>query len=132
MVEYLGFIPRAQAIALQRRAGALILVTSPDGSEATGKLYEYMAARRPIVALAQGNEAARIVAETNTGVLVEPDDVDAIAGALRAAINGELECAYAPRGVERYAYPVLAERMFWAIERAASRHPGGGRGIART
>lgn len=121
VVEHLGFIPRAQAIALQRRAGALILVTSPDGSEATGKLYEYMAARRPIVALAQSNEAARIVAETNTGVLVAPDDVDAIASALRAAIDGKLERAYQPHGVERYEYPVLAERMTEVIDRAMQR-----------
>jgi glycosyltransferase involved in cell wall biosynthesis len=121
VVDYRGFLPRAQAIELQRRAGALILVTSPNGSEATGKLYEYMAARRPIVALAQGNEAARIVAETNTGVLVPPDDVDAIASALRAAIDGRLEREYAPRGVERYSYPSLAERMLEVIDGVVQR-----------
>lgn len=121
-VQHLGFLPRAEALGLQRRAGALILVTSRDGSEATGKLYEYMAAGRPIVALAQGNDAARIVAETNTGVLVAPDDVAGIAAALRAAVDGELERGYAPRGVERYAYPRLAEQMLAAIELAVQRH----------
>jgi len=102
-----------------------VLITSHDRCEATGKLYEYMAAGRPIIALAEGNEAARIVAETNTGVLVSPDDSEEIAGALRAAVSGELERAYAPRGRERYAYPGLAEQMAsvveTAIERRASR-----------
>jgi glycosyltransferase involved in cell wall biosynthesis len=120
VVHHLGYVPRAQALALQRNADALLLITSHDRCEATGKLYEYMAASRPILALAQGNEAARIVAETNTGVLVQPDDADAIAGALRAAIDGELERSYAPRGIDRYAYPALAARMAEVIEAATS------------
>jgi len=125
IVRHLGYRPRSEALALQRAAGTLVLITSRDRCEATGKLYEYMAAGRPIIALAEGNEAARIVAETNTGVLVSPDDSEEIAGALRAAVSGELERAYAPRGRERYAYPGLAEQMAsvveTAIERRASR-----------
>ena len=110
---------------MQRAAGTLVLITSRNRGEATGKLYEYIAAGRPIIALAEGNEAARIIAETNTGVLVSPDDSEAIAAALRAAVGGELERAYAPRGRERYTYPAVAERMAsvveTAIERRASR-----------
>ena len=80
-----------------------------------------MAAGRPIIALAEGNEAARIVAETNTGVLVSPDDSAAIALALRAAVSGELERAYEPRGTERYTYPALAEQMASVVETAIER-----------
>ncbi len=132
VVRHLGYLPRAQALALQRGAGALLLITSRDACEATGKLYEYMAAGRPIVALASGNEAARIVAETNTGVLVDPDDVEAIARALAAAVDGELERVYKPRGTERYTYPLLAERMSNVIELALRRHAAGGDGAPRS
>ncbi|MGN6372011.1 MAG: glycosyltransferase [Solirubrobacteraceae bacterium] len=117
-IEHLGFLSRDQAIELQRSASALLLLTSRDGSEATGKLYEYMAARRPIVALAQGNEAARIVAETHTGACAAPDDVGGIESLLCAAIRGELERSYEPLGVERYAYPVLAEQLSEAVRLA--------------
>jgi glycosyltransferase involved in cell wall biosynthesis len=120
-VRHLGYLPRSEALALQRAAGTLLLMTSRNRGEATGKLYEYMASGRPIIALAEGNEAARIVAETNTGVLVAPDDVEAIVGALRRAMSGELERAYAPRGTERYAYPALAERMASVVELAIER-----------
>ena len=116
----LGVVPRAQAIALQRRAAVLVLLTSEEVSQTTGKLYEYVAAGRPIVALAAENEAARIVRETNTGVIVPPDDVDAIAAALRSAATGELELSYAPRGTERYTYPAPAEAMAALVERAIS------------
>ena len=60
-VEHVGVLDRAGAIALQRSADALLLITSRSTSVATGKIYEYLGSGRPIVALAQGNEAARIV-----------------------------------------------------------------------
>jgi glycosyltransferase involved in cell wall biosynthesis len=116
-VRYVGYVAREQALALQRAAGALVLITSPNRGEATGKLYEYLAAARPIIALAEGNEAARIVRETNTGVAVAHDDVEAISAVLRRAVAGELERAYAPRALDRYRYPGPAQRVAQIAER---------------
>jgi glycosyltransferase involved in cell wall biosynthesis len=117
-VEHVGLLDRAEAVALQRTADALVLLTSRNTSEATGKLFEYLGAGRPIVALAKNNEAERIVRETNTGVAVPPDDVDAIADALRRVISGELTAAYSPRNLERFTYPGPAKAMEEVIERA--------------
>lgn len=114
----LGAVSRPVAIALQRRAAALLLLTSDEVSQATGKLFEYLAANRPILALAGENEAARIVRETNTGVVVAPRDVDAIAEALRLAARGELNLSHSPRGTERYRYPGPADAMMASVERA--------------
>lgn len=124
LVQTLGIVSRASAIALQRRAAALLLITSADVSQSTGKLFEYLAAGRPILALAENNEAARIVQETNTGVTVPPGDVDAIAAALRSVVTGELVGGYAPRGVERYTYPAPAEAMAELVETAIRRRAG--------
>ena len=82
LVQHLGTVTRGEALALQRSADALVLLTSRNPSEAASKTFEYLAAGRPILALAEGNEAARIVRETNAGVTVAPDDIDAIVGAL--------------------------------------------------
>ena len=114
----LGVVPRPFAIALQRRAAVLVLLTSAEVSQSTGKLYEYLAAGRPILALAEENEAARIVRETDSGMTVPPDDVDAIAAALRSAAAGELEQRHAPHGAERYRYPAPAEAMAELVEMA--------------
>jgi glycosyltransferase involved in cell wall biosynthesis len=121
LVRHVGYLPRAEALELQRAAGTLLLITSRDRCEATGKLYEYMASGRPVLALAEGNEAARIVAETNIGLLVAPDDVEGIEAALRDAISGRLRREYAPRSIDRYAYPALAERMAEVVEVAVER-----------
>ncbi len=73
------------------------------------------------MALAEGNEAAQIVQETNTGITGVPDDVDAIADAFRRVVSGELARDYAPRNVEQYVYPRPAEAMAEAIEQAIGR-----------
>jgi glycosyltransferase involved in cell wall biosynthesis len=122
LVCHLGQLPRVQALALQRQGDALLLLTSPNHvSHATGKLYEYLAAGKPIIALARGNEAARIVQETGTGVTVAPDDAEQICAAIRAGLDGRLEAEYSPRGLESYVYPGPAEEVAALVEEAIGR-----------
>jgi glycosyltransferase involved in cell wall biosynthesis len=118
-VEHVGTLSRSAAAALQREADALLLLTGPGHtSEATGKLFDYLAAGRPILALARGNVAASIVRETGTGTVVAPEDVGGIARALGTVADGTLASAYAPRGLERYLYPRPAEELAALVERA--------------
>jgi glycosyltransferase involved in cell wall biosynthesis len=122
LVQHLGRMPRQQALALQRRGDALLLLTSSRHvSHATGKLFEYLASGTPIIALAKGNEAARIVQETATGVTVAPDDVEGICRAIRSAMDGSLARGYAPRGLDRYVYPGPAEAVAELIEESLAR-----------
>jgi glycosyltransferase involved in cell wall biosynthesis len=122
LARHVGRIPRADALALQRRGDALLLLTSAShASHATGKLFEYLGAKRPIIALARDNEASRIVEETGTGVAVAPDDVEGIGRALLAVSDGSLAAAYAPHGLERYIYPGPAEAVAELVERAITR-----------
>jgi glycosyltransferase involved in cell wall biosynthesis len=119
LVRHVGALPRGETVALQRRADALLLLTSGDHtSQVTGKIFEYLAANRPIIALASNNEAARLVRETNAGIVVAPDDVDGIVGALREAACGRLADSFRPTGLERYRYPEPAKVFVKAIEHA--------------
>lgn len=126
LVRHVGHLGRAQSLVLQRRADILVLITAPKLVwELPGKLFEYMGAQRPVLALAAGNEAERVVRETNIGVTVPPDDVEAIAAALRRVASGELAREYEPRNLDRYTYPgpaiAMAEVIEEAIRRAAAR-----------
>jgi hypothetical protein len=50
----------------------------------SGKVFEYLAAERPILALVPPDGAAAdLIRETGAGVVAPPDDVDAIESALR-------------------------------------------------
>lgn len=123
LVHALGQQSRMTAVATQRTADALLLLTSPGhASQATGKIYEYLAADRPIVALARGNEAARIVEQTGTGVTVDPTDEAAIADALGRLLDGGLAIDATKSGeLTRYRYPAPAEEIDALVERAIAR-----------
>jgi glycosyltransferase involved in cell wall biosynthesis len=115
-----GTLDRTEALELQRAADALLLVASSRRTQLLNfKLFEYIAAGPPILALAAGTEAGR-VAEEAGGDAVAADDVDAIVKALRCLVAGELEPAD-PAVRERYSYPGVAERMAAVAQRAISR-----------
>jgi glycosyltransferase involved in cell wall biosynthesis len=128
-ISLLGAVTRSSAIALQRRADALLLLADPRRSQlANLKLFEYLAAGRPIVALAAGTEAGRIVLETGAGEVVPSNDVEAIKGALRSVVAGELSAPDAEH-TRPYSYPAAAERMAGAVTAAiehATRTGAGG------
>ena len=88
-IEVVPHVPRRRALELQRDSEALLLLLPQAGgrgdSVPSGKIYEYLAAERPILAAVPPNGvAADLVRRADAGVVVAPDDVDA----LRTAING--------------------------------------------
>ncbi len=122
MVVHVGALPRAGSLALQRQADALLLMTGEHVSQLPGKVCEYLAASRPVIALARpDNEGARVIRQTGTGIVVSPDDIDGVLDALLCAVDGRLQRSYRPTGLERYRYPAPAEAFADAIERAIAR-----------
>ena len=123
-ISVVGSLPRDRALALQRAADALLLIAAPGRTQlANLKLFEYLAAGRPIVALAGGTEAGRIVSETG-GEVVRSDDMEAIGAALRRLATGGVQPPD-PDWSGKYAYPSLAERMSETVERAIHGSRGG-------
>jgi glycosyltransferase involved in cell wall biosynthesis len=85
IVKRLGWISHAARMQLIRRCHAACVVMA-RGSKSDGwvpaKLYPYAASGTPILGLLPDGAAARIVHETESGVVVAPDDVEGIKGAL--------------------------------------------------
>jgi len=67
----IGYVSHSEAIRLQHNAQLLLLVemNKPETrSIIPGKLFEYLVARRPIIAFGpQGSDMAGIISETNSG-----------------------------------------------------------------
>jgi glycosyltransferase involved in cell wall biosynthesis len=115
-----GTLAREAALALQRAADALLLVASARRTQLLNfKLFEYLAAGTPVLALAAGTEAGRVVAEAG-GEVVPSDDPQAIVEALRRLAAGELRPSD-PAAREHYSYPRVAERMAAVAQGAISR-----------
>jgi glycosyltransferase involved in cell wall biosynthesis len=90
-LELVPYLPRADALALQRDSEALLLlIPEADGRGKgilSGKVFEYLAAERPILAAVPlDGEAAALIRATGAGVVAAPDDVDGIAAALEALV----------------------------------------------
>jgi glycosyltransferase involved in cell wall biosynthesis len=111
-----GNLPRTDALALQRAADGLLLITAGTRThEVTGKVFEYLGVGRPILALADGTEAARVVRAAGAGLTVRPGDPQAARAALEAFLRGEVS---APDDEARrvFAYPAVAELMAEQVE----------------
>lgn len=84
-VEVLGQLPYAQSLRIQAEADALLMLMWNDPSEAgvfTGKLFEYVGARRPILVVGCATSAAAcLVVQRSLGDAA--DDPDAIVVILR-------------------------------------------------
>lgn len=86
-VEVSPFVTRREALALERDSEALLLLIPDAGGRGRGvltaKIFEYLAAERPILAVVPPDgDAAALIRESGAGLVVEPDDTDAIAAAL--------------------------------------------------
>ncbi len=82
VVEIIGYLPHRQSLAYLISADLLLLIIgSGPGSQAvtTGKIYEYLASRRPILALASPGAATEIIREAQAGMFTDPQDIGAIA-----------------------------------------------------
>ena len=103
VVKIWGHLPRAKALSFQRQADILLLITAPDqASIATGKLFEYLAVNRPILALTRGTEAAKIVRDTGSGVIVAPDEPHKIAEVMTDIVRGD-SYVFGPRNEDLIA-----------------------------
>jgi glycosyltransferase involved in cell wall biosynthesis len=86
-LELLPYLPHRRALELQRDSEAnLLLLPEAAGRGAvvpSGKIFEYLAAERPILAaVPPDGAAAKLVRETGAGIVVAPEDERGIRDAL--------------------------------------------------
>jgi glycosyltransferase involved in cell wall biosynthesis len=88
-VELIEYVPRRESLRLQRDSDALLLLIPEAGGRGrgvlSGKVFEYLAAERPVLAVVpEDGAAAELIRKTGAGVVAGPEDVPAIRVALVA------------------------------------------------
>jgi glycosyltransferase involved in cell wall biosynthesis len=81
IVHQTGYLSHKQSIEYLLLADLLLLIISSNpGNEIvyTGKLFEYLEARKPILALSPPGAASDLINKTRSGVVVPPENVNAI------------------------------------------------------
>src|SRR5207249_4588870 len=86
-LELHPYVPRRRSLELQRDSEALLLlIPDADGrgkGVLSGKVFEYLASERPILAaVPPDGAAAELIEETGAGVVAAPDDVDSLRDAI--------------------------------------------------
>jgi glycosyltransferase involved in cell wall biosynthesis len=110
IVEH-GFVPQSQAVEAMAEADVLLL-TMTDPSFTSGKIYDYLATGKPILAISpRGGEVDDVLRETGAGWLADPSQPGSIRDALLEILalrdSGVLASRSRPEHVARYARPSL-------------------------
>jgi glycosyltransferase involved in cell wall biosynthesis len=111
-----GFLPQGEGLRILAESDILLLFAN-DPQWQPAKLFEYIASRKPILAIApEDGEAARVIRETATGWTVPPGEAEAIRARVldlvRRRGNGD-GWGIRPSGaaIERYSRSALARRL---------------------
>jgi glycosyltransferase involved in cell wall biosynthesis len=128
--ELVPSVGHAQSLAYQRDSDVLLLIIPEAAGRGdhvlTGKVFEYLAAGRPILAAVPSRgEAARLIERVHAGIVVPPDDVGAIARALSQLHQswryGGLSDVVLPADVRRnLAWSTRATQLATVLERVTT------------
>ena len=126
MLERVSEVPKPEADRFMRESTALLLLNDPRFERyLPGKLYEYLAARRPVLVYGEGGESGRLVEDLDAGVIVPAGDASALAEAVerlgRWSGGGQSERLAAWLG--EHARERLSQRMLDLLERVARSRP---------
>ncbi len=128
VVKLAGVVPHRVGLEYLASSHVLLLVTDNKvggRNQIPTKLPEYLAIGRPILALAPEGEIAKIVRAANAGLVVPPDDVEAIQGAIhelyRRWKNGHLAFSVNQDVIGKLAWRELAGRLAFVLEDAMAR-----------
>lgn len=128
-IKEVGVLPHREAVALMHSADVLFM-TNGDGVRqqlaVPGKLYEYLATGRPVIALTDPDgDAGRLLRLVGGGVAVPTDDPGALLEAITAVCRDRALQA-PPRNLDAlsaYSRPNLAGRLASLLDAATSRTP---------
>jgi glycosyltransferase involved in cell wall biosynthesis len=81
------FLPHREALESMATWDALLTIADDGAASLAGKIYEYLALRKPIVVVAPEGPATQLVSSTRSGVSARPHDSEAIAGAVRRVLT---------------------------------------------
>lgn len=100
IVSVLPYKPHREIVKDMTASDALLLISGSDPEITTGKIYEYLAAGRPVLAFAPPDgEAARLIYETEAGIVAPPDNKENIKEALLRLMRQQNE--FQVRGSKR-------------------------------
>ena len=115
--NFVGYVNHNKAIEYQKKAQVLLLlIPNIEKSKGilTGKLFEYLTAKRPILAIGpEEGDLSEILKETNSGIIVDFDDEKKISSEILKLYNqykeGSLKVQ--SKNIEKYHRKQLSKKL---------------------
>ena len=132
VIKFLGYRSHSESLKLMVDSDVLLLIMGAEelydeklGSlRIPGKLFEYLGAKRLILALVPRGVAADLIRSTKAGIIVPPNDVSSIKQAVFKLFQewerGDLESVQCD--VSGYDRKVLTEKLSEVLRRVYSKH----------
>ncbi len=116
IVRFIGFVPQKRALSLQKGASLLLLIGTAGGIQVPGKVYEYIAARRPILLIKMDSYdvASAVIERFKRGICIENDSKkisESISYLYNLWKNKRLDCEFNLEGVDKFSWDRLAEKL---------------------
>jgi hypothetical protein len=107
-IVHRGYLPHARVIEILKRSHALWFTIAPHQTS-SGKLYEYIGARKPILATIDGDhEASRLIERLRLGLVVPPEKNEIRRGIERIR-DGDVP--YSDRAADGYSRVAQTARL---------------------
>lgn len=116
-LKMLGYVSHQEALIQQRKSQLLLLIEINSKNTISiipGKLFEYMASGRPIVAIGPlGSDFSEIIKQTNTGLFFDYSEKDALKKSILSSYHCYLENKLLVNavGLESYSRRFLTKRL---------------------
>lgn len=118
-IKKTDYLPHSEVLKLETQADALLLIinNAPNSKGIlTGKLFEYLALQKPIIAIGPTDgDAAKIIQSINAGVVIDYNDVEAMKKALLQIIHHQLSSPQ-KKDITLFSRNHLAEQLIQIIE----------------
>ncbi len=124
--NFFGYVPHKDAIKYQKSAQVLlVLIPNVDGNKGiiTGKVFEYMAANRPILALGPINgDLQSVLTNSNAGTIIDYDDYAKIKSVIIDLYTKfkTQKLAITSKGIEKYRRRNLTKQLAAIIKQIKS------------
>ncbi|MFK7971525.1 MAG: glycosyltransferase family 4 protein [Bacteroidia bacterium] len=122
-LEFFGYVSHQRAVELMMNSGVLLLLINDSQANApgrmTGKIFEYLASRRPILCVGPEDcDPAVVLKQTEAGLTVAPDDVEKLKETIAAwyADFQENKLHVSASGYMKYSRKTLSEKVAGVLD----------------
>lgn len=122
-VEKIDYLPHSEVLSYEKQSDALLLLINKapnNKSILTGKLFEYLAMQKPILAIGpKDGDAAKIITENKAGIIVDYDDLEGMKNALLMLLQNKIPPP-PQQNILKYSREYLTEQIISLIEQITS------------